>query len=81
LVDLLDQTGQGAARLADEDQSGQVIVASDGTAGLAGAGHKLGAKPAAIIPCPDRGTGFQRVFGLHGAAEQDCEETNAGDEA
>jgi hypothetical protein len=84
LLDLLDQTGQGAARLVDEDQSGQVILAvSDRAHALAGAGagHELRAEAAAIVVAPDLGAGFERVFGLHGAAEQEDGDSGAGEEA
>src|SRR5262249_54476250 len=80
LLNLLDQTGQGVARLSDEDESNQVVLASDRAALLAGAGHELREEPAAVVACPGRRAGFQRVFSLHGAAKQDGGEGGADDE-
>jgi hypothetical protein len=65
LVDLLDQTGQGVAGFADEDQRDQVGAASDRTAALAGCGssHPLRKEAAHIVPFPDLGARFQRILG------------------
>jgi len=70
-VDLLDQTGQGAAHLADEDENGQVMLTSDRTSALAGegAGHELRDEPAAIISFPDLGTGSQVARGERASGE------------
>ena len=58
LVDLLDQTGQGVARLTDEDQSDEVVPGvSDRAQALAGtgAGHELRDKPSAADSRPRPG--------------------------
>jgi len=82
LVNLLDQTGQGFARLADEDQSDQVMVASDGAVRIADVrpGHELRDEPAAIVPGTDLGAGFQRVFCQHSSGEQQGGESGTGHE-
>src|SRR3712207_9531433 len=56
LVDLLDQTGQRLARIAREDESDQVIRASDRAQAFAGAGaaHPLGEEAVEVIGRPDR---------------------------
>src|SRR5207247_1825153 len=63
---------QGVAHFANEDQSEQIRVGGSDRAALlagAGAGHELRKEPAAVIPRPDRGAGFERVVGQHVAGE------------
>jgi hypothetical protein len=83
LVDLLDQTGQGVAHFANENQSDQVgVVRSHRAAPLAGevSRHDLRKEPVAIIPGPHWGTRFQRHFGRQRPGEQGGKR-NAGHEA
>ena len=62
---LLDQTGQGLARLTDDDESEQVklVVSDRAQAVRCGTSQELRPEPTAIVLCPDRGTGSQRGLG------------------
>src|SRR5262249_42627056 len=71
LIDLLDQTGQGVARLPDEKQSDQVLRASDWAEAFAGAGsgEPIWKEAGAVIAGPDGRAGLQRAVGLDNAGE------------
>lgn len=73
LIDFLDQTGQGVARSAHEDQCDQVVFAvSDRTEALSGAGPRDEARPeaAAVVLGSDGRTGAKRNLRLQIAADQ-----------
>jgi hypothetical protein len=81
LVDLLDQTGQGVAHIACEDESDQVIPASDRAQALAGAGagHPLREEARAVIGRPDRGTGTQPAVGWRSSCQHQEGTHSAGE--
>jgi len=81
LIDFLDQTGQGVARLADEDQSDQVVLASAGQRRSPGPGDEQRPEPAAIVLGADRRPGPQRFFRLQVAAHKYGDDGGTGDEA
>ena len=79
LVDFLDQTDQCVAVLTHEDESDQIVLASDRAQTFAGArsGHPIREKPAAIIPVANLRPGPQRLLGNEVARQQQNGASNA----